>query len=153
MLAYDLHVYENCTLDLLLESANNMVKILRTDGNRPWAPIVGYSRAVRMGSLVEVSGTSSTTRDGQVIHPNDAYGQMKYILEEIKTAIEEVGATFENTIRTRVYMTNIEDWPAVAKAHGEVFSSIMPACTFVEIGRLMLPELCVEVEATLWIPE
>jgi enamine deaminase RidA (YjgF/YER057c/UK114 family) len=153
MLAYDFNLYPNCTWALLLESANNMATILRSDGNRPWAPIVGYSRAVRMGNLVEVSGTSSTTRDGQVMHPNDAYGQMRYILDEIKRAIEEVGATIENTIRTRVFMMNIEDWPAVGKAHGEVFSSIRPACSFVEIGRLMLPELCVEVEATLWIPE
>jgi enamine deaminase RidA (YjgF/YER057c/UK114 family) len=127
--------------------------IQKTDGNRPWAPIVGYSRAVRMGNLVEVSGTSSTTRDGQVMHPHDAYGQMIYILDEIRKSIELVGATMENTIRTRVFMTNIEDWPAAAKAHGEVFSQILPACSFVEISRLMLPELCVEVEATLWIPE
>lgn len=130
-----------------------MTIILKTDGNRPWAPIVGYSRAVRMGNLVEVSGTSSTTRDGAVMHPNDAYGQMIYILDEIRKSIEQVGATLENTIRTRVFMTNIEDWPVAAKAHGEVFSKIMPACSFVEISRLMLPELCVEVEATLWIPE
>jgi enamine deaminase RidA (YjgF/YER057c/UK114 family) len=104
-----------------------------------------------MGNLIEVSGTSATTRDGQVMHPNDAYGQMKYILTEIEKAIKELGATYENTIRTRVFLTNIEDWPAVAKAHGEFFASSLPACSFVEIGRLMLPELCVEVEATLWL--
>lgn len=122
------------------------------DGNRPWASIVGYSRVVKMGNLVEVSGTSSTTRDGQVMFPNDAYAQMKYILEEVEKAIAQVGATYQNTIRTRVFMTNIEDWPAVAKAHGEVFSKILPACSFVEVSRLMLPELCVEFEATLWMP-
>ena len=71
-----------------------MTTIGRVDGNRPWAPIVGYSRAVRMGNLVEVSGTSSTTRDGTVMFPNDAYGQMKYILEEIEKAVAELGATF-----------------------------------------------------------
>jgi enamine deaminase RidA (YjgF/YER057c/UK114 family) len=129
-----------------------MTEIMRVDGNRPWASIVGYSRVVRMGNLVEVSGTSSTTRDGQVMHPNDAYGQMKYILGEVEKAIAEVGATYENTIRTRVFLTNIDDWPAVAKAHGEVFSKILPACSFVEASRLMLPELCVEFEATLWMP-
>lgn len=138
---------------LPMESANRMTVIRRTDGNRPWAPIVGYSRAVRMGNLIEVSGTSSTTRDGKVIHPHDAYNQMRYILNEIEGSIRELGATFENTIRTRVYMTSIDDWPAAAKAHGEIFSSILPACSFIEVGRLMLPELCVEVEATLWVSE
>ncbi|MFA5918107.1 MAG: RidA family protein [Candidatus Nanopelagicaceae bacterium] len=130
-----------------------MTMILRTNGNRPWAPIVGYSRAVRMGNLIEVSGTSSTTSDGRVMHPNDAYGQMRYILNEIEGSIKELGATFENTIRTRVFMTSIDDWPAVAKAHGEKFASILPACSFIEVSRLMLPELCVEVEATLWVSE
>jgi enamine deaminase RidA (YjgF/YER057c/UK114 family) len=104
-----------------------------------------------MGNLIEVSGTSATTRDGQVMFPHDAYGQMKYILTEIEKAVKELGATYENTIRTRVFLTNIEDWPGVAKAHGEFFSQILPACSFVEISRLMLPELCVEVEATLWL--
>jgi enamine deaminase RidA (YjgF/YER057c/UK114 family) len=127
-----------------------MTKIIRVDGNCPWASIIGYSRVVRMGNLIEVSGTSSTTRDGQVMHPNDAYGQMKYILHEVEKAIAEVGVTYENTIRTRVFLTNIDDWPAVAKAHGEVFSKILPACSFIEASRLMLPELCVEFEATLW---
>ena len=129
-----------------------MTVILRTDGERPWASIVGYSRVVRMGNLVEVSGTSSTTQDGKVMHPNDAYGQLTYIIQEVKRHIEQVGAVLENTIRTRVYMTNIEDWPAAAKAHGEAFSKIMPVCSFIEISRLILPELCVEFEATLWIP-
>ena len=138
---------------LPMESADKMTVVRRTDGNRPWAPIVGYSRAVRMGNLIEVSGTSSTTRDGQVMHPHDAYNQMRYILNEIEGSIKELGATFENTIRTRVYMTSIDDWPAAAKAHGEIFASILPVCTFIEVGRLMLPELCVEVEATLWVSE
>ena len=128
-----------------------MMTTHRIDGNRPWAPIVGYSRAVRMGNLIEVSGTSSTTNSGEVMHPHDAYGQMRYILAEIEDAVIELGATLENTIRTRVFMTNIEDWPAVAKAHGEKFALILPTCTFVEVRRLMLPELCVEVEATLWV--
>jgi enamine deaminase RidA (YjgF/YER057c/UK114 family) len=104
-----------------------------------------------MGNLIEVSGTSATTRDGQVMNPNDAYGQMKYILTEIEKAVTELGATYKNTIRTRVFLTNIEDWPGVAKAHGEFFADILPACSFLEVGRLMLPELCVEVEVTLWV--
>lgn len=123
----------------------------RVDGNRPWSPIVGYSRAVRMGNLIEVAGTSSTTRDGKVMFPNDAYGQTKYIFEEIEKAVKQLGATYEDVIRTRVFMTNIDDWQQVAKAHGEFFAQILPASSFVEISRLMLPELCVEVEMTLYV--
>lgn len=128
-----------------------MEKVSRVDGNRAWSPIVGYSRAIRRGNLISVSGTSSTTLDGRVMYPHDAYGQIKYILEEVKGAIEELGATYEDTMSTRIYFTNIEDWPAVAKAHYEVFGSILPAATFLEVSRLMLPELCVEFEATLWV--
>ena len=127
-----------------------MLKIERVNGNRPWAPIVGYSRAVKMGNLIEVAGTSSTTRDGTVMFPNDAYSQTKDILEEIRKAVKELGASFENVIRTRVYLTNIDDWADVGKAHGECFADILPASSFVEISRLMLPELCVEVEMTLY---
>ena len=128
-----------------------MEKVSRVDGNRAWSSIVGYSRAIRRGNLISVSGTSSTTLDGRVMSPHDAYGQIKYILEEVKGAIEELGATYEDTMSTRVFFTNIEDWPAVAKAHHEVFGSILPAATFIEVSRLMLPELCVEFEATLWV--
>jgi enamine deaminase RidA (YjgF/YER057c/UK114 family) len=128
-----------------------MSKVDRVDGNRPWAPLVGYSRAIRKGNIIAVSGTSSTTRDGKVMHPHDAYEQMKYILDEIKGAIEKLGATFEDTLSTRVFLTNIEDWPGVAKAHHEVFGDILPAASFVEVSRLMLPELCVEFEAVLCV--
>ncbi|MDA2963186.1 MAG: Rid family hydrolase [Actinomycetota bacterium] len=128
-----------------------MGQVKRVDGNRPWAAIVGYSRAVRMGKLIEVAGTSSTTRDGRVMFPNDAYGQTKYILEEIERAVIELGATYKNVIRTRVFLTNIDDWQGAARAHGEFFADIMPASSFVEIGRLMLPELCVEIEMTLYV--
>ena len=128
-----------------------MEKVSRVDGNRAWSSIVGYSRAIRRGNLISVSGTSSTTLDGRVMYPHDAYGQIKYILEEVKGAIEELGATYEDTMSTRIFFTNIEDWPAVAKAHHEVFGSILPAATFLEVSRLMLPELCVEFEATLWV--
>jgi len=128
-----------------------MAIVAKVDGNRPWAPIVGYSRAVRMGNLIEVSGTTATTREGRVICPNDPYGQMQYILAEVQKAIEELGATLANTIRTRVFLTDINEWPAVAKAHGEYFASVMPASSIVGGAALMLPDLCVEFEATLWV--
>ena len=130
-----------------------MGEVKRVNGNRPWASIVGYSRAVKIGNLIEVAGTSSTTRDGKVMFPNDAYGQTRYVLEEIQKAVEELGATYNDVIRTRVFLTNIDDWPGVAKAHGEFFANILPASSFVEIGRLMLPELCIEVEMTLYLQE
>lgn len=127
-----------------------MGEVKRVDGNRPWASIVGYSRAVRIGNLIEVAGTSSTTRDGKVMFPNDAYGQAKYIFEEIQRAVVELDANYKDVIRTRVYMTNIDHWQEVAKAHGEYFVDILPASSFIEVSRLMLPELCIEVEMTLY---
>lgn len=124
---------------------NNYRKVV---AQRPWASVVGYSRAVRRGSLVEVSGTSATTADGKVVAPNDAYVQTKYILEQVVAALAELGANPDDVIRTRVYLTDIADWQDVGRAHGEVFAGVEPACSFVEISGLMLPELVVEVEAT-----
>lgn len=118
------------------------------DAKRPWASVVGYSRAVRSGNLVEVSGTSATTADGDVVAPSDPYLQTQYILQEVLGALGELGAGPEHIVRTRVYLTSIEHWEAVGRAHGEVFSGLNPACTFIEVGQLMLPELVVEVEAT-----
>lgn len=115
---------------------------------RPWARVVGYSRAIRSGNLVEVSGTSATTEDGQVVSPDDPYLQTGYILREIIDALAELGASPEHVVRTRVYLRSIADWEDVGRAHGEVFAGIDPACTFVEVGPLMLPELVVEIEAT-----
>lgn len=118
------------------------------DAKRPWAQVVGYSRAIRSGNLVEVSGTSATSADGQVVSPNDPYLQTGYILREIIDALAELGASPEHVVRTRVYLTRIAHWEDVGRAHGEVFAGIDPACTFIEVGQLMLPELVVEVEAT-----
>jgi enamine deaminase RidA (YjgF/YER057c/UK114 family) len=109
---------------------------------------VGYSRAIRRGAFIEVSGTSATTAVGEVVAPNDPYRQTKYILQEVVGALAELGASAEDVIRTRVFLTDIADWEAVGRAHGEVFSGIDPACSFVEISALMHPELVVEVEAT-----
>lgn len=120
----------------------------RVSAERPWASVVGYSRAIRRGAFIEVSGTSATTADGQVVAPNDPYRQTKYILQEVVGALAELGASAEDVIRTRVFLTDIADWEAVGRAHGEVFSGIDPACSFVEISALMHPELVVEVEAT-----
>jgi enamine deaminase RidA (YjgF/YER057c/UK114 family) len=125
----------------------------KVDAQRPWAPVVGYSRAVRRGAVVEVSGTSATTLDGRVVAPNDAYEQAKYVLGQIVDALAELGARPEDVIRTRAYLTDIRDWEEAGRAHGEVFGGIEPACSFVEISGLMLPELVVEFEATALVDE
>jgi len=116
------------------------------DAKRPWSALIGYSRAVRRGAVVEVSGTSATTADGGVVAPGDAYEQTRYILGEIVAALAELGATPADVVRTRVYLTDIGHWEAAGRAHGEVFVGLNPACTFVEVSRLMLDGLVVEVE-------
>lgn len=118
----------------------------KVTAGRPWAAVVGYSRAVREGDRVEVSGTSATTPDGQVVAPGDAYLQTQYILAEIVSALAELGSTPADVLRTRVYLTDIDQWEAAGRAHGEVFAGLDPACTFIEVGRLMLDGLVVEVE-------
>ena len=112
-----------------------------------WETQVGYSRAVRVGNLIEVSGTTST--DGKsVIGVGDPYSQAKFILQKIEAALQQAGARLDDVIRTRIYVTDIRHWPAVGKAHGETFSEIRPASSLVEVGQLVAPELLVEIEAT-----
>lgn len=112
----------------------------------PWEPVVGYSRAVRVGNVVEVAGT--TAQDGDTVTGADAYDQTKRALGKIGTALQEAGASFENVIRTRIYVTDITQWEAVGRAHGEVFGAIRPASTMVEVSALIDPRLLVEIEAT-----
>lgn len=123
----------------------------RVDAKRPWAELISYSRAVRRGDLIEVGGTSATLLDGTVVAPGDAYEQTKHILKVIEEAIVELGGTLADVVRTRAYLTDIGDWEKVGRAHGEAFRSIAPASAFVEVSRLLLPELVVEIEATALI--
>lgn len=116
----------------------------------PWESKVGYSRAVKIGNIVEVSGTTSI-KDGKVLYPNDAYNQTKYILEIIGRALEEAGASFKDVIRTRMYITDINDFESVGKAHGEVFSDIRPASTLVEVSALVDPAMLVEIEVSAYL--
>lgn len=120
----------------------------RVHARRPWAAVVGYSRAVRVGNVIEVGGTSATTPDGEVIAPRDAYLQTQDILHTIADAIAELGGGMEDVVRTRAYLTDISQWEEVGRAHGEVFGDILPASTFVEVSNLLLPDLMVEIEAT-----
>lgn len=115
-----------------------------------WEDIVGYSRAVRIGNVVEVSGTTSV-RDGQVLHANDAYSQTKEIIEMAQKALIEAGATLSDVVRTRMYTTNINLWKEIGKAHGEAFSAIRPTTTLVEVSGLIDPEMLVEIEFTAFV--
>ena len=117
-----------------------------------WEDEVGYSRAVKIGRVVEVSGTSAIDRD-KIIAANDPYQQTKFIIRKIERAINEAGGSLEDVIRTRIYVTNINDWSAIGKAHGEFFRNIKPATTMVEVKSLIDPNFVVELEATAILPE
>lgn len=115
--------------------------------NTPWESIVGYSRAVRIGNQIEVSGTVAMDGD-QMVGEGDPYLQAKFVLEKIGLALQEAGASFENVIRTRIYVVDINHWEEITKAHGEIFNNIRPASTLVKVAGLIDDRFLVEIEAS-----
>ena len=113
----------------------------------PWEPVVGYSRAVRVGDQVYVSGTTATDAEGGIVGIGDPYAQTTQIVANLRSALERAGARLEDVVRTRIFVTDIGQWEAVGRAHGETFATIRPVCTMVEVAKLIAPEILVEIEA------
>jgi enamine deaminase RidA (YjgF/YER057c/UK114 family) len=119
----------------------------RVPSGTPWDAVVGYSRAVRVGPHVAVAGTAAVDENGDVVGPGDAYAQTAFALLKVEAALVAVGATLDDVVRTRIYVTDIAQWEAVGRAHGEAFGDVRPATTMVQVARLIADGLMVEIEA------
>lgn len=113
----------------------------------PWEEVIGYSRAVKIGNVLEISGTTASS-DAGIVGKNDLYAQTKFILEKVKTVLAEAGATMQHVVRTRMFLTNIKEWELAAKAHGEFFKDIKPVTTMVEVSNLIDADMLIEIEVS-----
>ena len=130
-----------------------MSKRINISSGAKWEELVGYSRAVRVGNIVEVAGTTAVDENGQIVGAGNPYEQTKFILGKIERALQSAGASLKDVVRTRMFVTNIRQWEEIGRAHGEFFRKIKPVATLVAVKALISPELLVEIEATAIISD
>lgn len=131
----------------ITNSDNKSERVNYSSGSK-WEEIVGYSRAVKAGNIIEVAGTTAVDDEGNIVGAGNPYAQTRFVLEKIEKTLKNAGSGLQDVVRTRMYVTDIEAWEQIGKAHGEFFGQIKPAATMVEVSKLISPELLVEIEVT-----